>query len=257
MSRAARHRPAPRSPALVRRAAAVAIGVAAAAPAWAQEDDAPPAPTEAPEGAAEEPAASEPKGDPAFTLEGPWNPKPYIRPVVGAMLLQNAVGVNLGAEAGFKYQQEKPDPVFFGRTRALGTYTLGSFTGYAAHLGSFFGPFYKIVGAQMGPDVFISQYQITPVAGTGQGVQQTVDQVVGLDWPVTALLDLKVFNAYAGVSPGWYLAGDRERLNNAIHQYALYAGIGLDLKAFGITLGWSRQVLADFTSQGFSAGLRL
>jgi len=257
MSRAARHRSAPRSPALVPGAAALALGLSAAAPAWAQDDDSPPAPAPEVDEAPVEKAESKQNSEPAFTFEGPWNPKPYVRPVVGAMLLQNAVGVNLGAEAGIKYQQEKSDPVFFGRTRALGTYTLGSFTGYAAHLGSFFGPFYKVVGAQMGPDVFISQYQITPVAGEGQGVQQTVDQVVGLDWPVTALFDLKVFNAYAGVSPGWYLAGDRERLNNAIHQYALYAGIGLDLKAFGITLGWSRQVLADFTSQGFSVGLRL
>ena len=76
-----------------------------------------------------------------LSLEGPYKTTPYAKPVVGAMIWDGAYGVSLGAEAGLKYQQKKPDPVFFGKSRVQGAYTFGAgISGYDVRLGSFFGP---------------------------------------------------------------------------------------------------------------------
>lgn len=221
-------------------------GLVASPAAWAQDEDAPET-AEAPEKAekAEKPAKS---GEPAFTMEGPWNPKPYAQPVFGAMVVNGLYGVSVGVEGGFRYAQEKKHPIFFGKTRAQGAYTFGNVQGWDARIGSFFGPFHKVVGLQTGPDVFVSQYSTSNIVA---------DQVVGLDWPITGLLDLKVFNVYAGVSPGWYFSGDREKLSSGVHQLTTYAGVGIKIKNFGVGVGYSKLFLGDFTSDGWSFGISL
>lgn len=212
-------------------------------PALAQDDgESAPETAETPE----ETKRSGPEQGGSFTMEGPWNPKPYAQPVAGAMVVGDAVGVSLGIEGGFRYAQQKEHPIFFGKTRAQGAYTFGAVEGWDARIGSFFGPFYKVIGAQTGPDVFLSQY-------TADGV--LADQVVGLDWPITLLTDFKVINMYAGLAPGWYFSGDRDKLTGAIHQLSTYAGIGLNIKNFGISIGYNRLFLGDFVSDGWSFGV--
>jgi len=188
-----------------------------------------------------------PKSDSAMTLEGPYEKKPYAKPIVGAMVWEGSVGLNVGAEAGFKYQQEKPDPVMFGKTRATGTLAFGDgISGYEVHLGSFFGPFHKVIGAQTGPDLFYSQYTLL---GT------ELPATMGLDWPITALFNVKVFDAYAGVAPGWYFGGERENLNNVVGQFGVYVGGGLNLAKLRLNLGWSKQTTAYGEQTGVSVGL--
>lgn len=188
-----------------------------------------------------------PTSESAMTFEGPYDRTPYAKPIVGAMLWENAVGINAGAEAGIKYQQQKASPVFFGRTRTTGTLAFGNgISGYEVHLGSFFGPFHKVIGAQTGPDLFYSQYTLL---GT------ELPATMGLDWPVTALFNVKVFDAYAGVAPGWYFGSERENLNNLIGQYSLYVGGGVNLAKLRLNLGWSKQTTAYGEQTGLSVGL--
>ncbi len=180
-------------------------------------------------------------------LAGPYSKKPYAKPVLGAMVWNGAVGLSAGAEAGLMYKQKKPDPAFFGKTRIMGAYTFGAgISGYDVRLGSFFGPFYKVVGAQTGPDVFYSQYQFPDTE---------MPATTGLEWPITGLLDLKVFDAYAGVSPGWYFGGDRENLNAVLGQYGLYAGAGINLSKLRLHLGWSKTTTAYGEQTGISVGI--
>ena len=210
------------------------LGLAAAlsaAPAAAQEDSG--------EQAAEDKTSG-------MTLEGPYAKKPYAKPVLGAMVWEGAVGLNLGAEAGLKYAQKKDDPVFFGKTRAVGTLAFGDgISGYQVNLGSFFGPFYKVVGAQMGPDLFYSQYTF---------LDTELPATMGLDWPVTGLFNIKIFNAYAGFAPGWYFGGERENLNAAVGQFSLFAGAGLDFKVVRLNVGWNKQTTAYGEQTGISIG---
>jgi len=224
------------------------LGLAAAlsaAPAAAQDGDTTAAEGDAPAQEGEAPA-EKPKADSALTLEGPYSKKPYAKPVVGAMVWEGAVGLNVGAEAGLKYQQKKKDPVFFGKTRAVGTLAFGDgISGYQVNVGSFFGPFYKVVGAQMGPDLFYSQYTF---------LDTELPATMGLDWPVTGLFNVKVFDAYAGIAPGWYFGGERENLNAVLGQYSLYAGAGINLSKLRLHLGWNKQVTFYGEQTGISIG---
>ena len=214
------------------------LGLAAvlsAVPAAAQE--------EASEEAAEEKEAR-PEG--SLSLEGPYEKKPYAKPVLGAMVWEDSMGLNVGAEGGIKYQQKKDDPVFFGKTRAVGTLAFGDgITGHQINVGSFLGPFYKVVGAQTGPDLFYSQYTF---------LDTELPSTMGLDWPVTGLFNVKIFNAYAGFAPGWYFGGERENLNAAVGQFGLFAGAGLDLKVVRLNVGWNKQTTAYGEQTGVSVG---
>ena len=102
------------------------LGLAAAlsaSPASAQEDS-------DGESAAQD-SAKESSAEGGLTLEGPYAKKPYAKPVVGAMVWEDAVGISLGAEAGIKYNQKKSDPAFFGKTRVVGSVPFGAgFSGY-------------------------------------------------------------------------------------------------------------------------------
>ncbi len=192
------------------------------APAWAQDNE---------DGDAESTGEeTKPAKQGGLTLEGPYNTTPYAKPVFGAMIWDGAYGVSLGAEAGLKYQQKKRDPVFFGKTRAQGAYTFGSgIAGYDVRLGSFFGPFHKVVGLQAGPDIFYNEL----VVDLGDG-QTGLFATPGLDFPITGLFDLGVFNAYAGIAPGWYFGGVRDNLNAVVGQFGTYFGAGLNLSQLRI-----------------------
>lgn len=187
----------------------------------------------------------------SLSLEGPYKKTPYAKPVVGAMIWDGAYGVSLGAEAGLKYQQKKPDPVFFGKSRVQGAYTFGAgISGYDVRLGSFFGPFHKVIGLQAGPDLFYNEL----VVDLGNG-QTGLFATPGMDFPITGLLDLGVFNAYAGVSPGWYFGGVRENLNAVMGQFGTYFGAGLNLSQLRVSAGWSRTTTAYGSQDGLSFGI--
>ena len=102
-----------------------------------------------------------------------------------------------------------------------------------------------MVGAQTGPDVFYSQYTF---------LDTELPATAGLDWPVTGLFDFKIFNAYAGLAPGWYFGGDREPLNGAMGQFSLYAGAGLDLSKLRLNVGWNKTSTAYGEQTGISVG---
>jgi hypothetical protein len=197
--------------------------------------------------------ADEPKqkSEGGLSMEGPYAKKPYAKPVIGAMIWDGAYGVSLGAEAGLNYQQEKNDPVMFGKTRVRGAYTIGAgISGYDVRLGSFFGPFHKVVGIQAGPDVFYNQLSVEVVGGEAE-----LFATPGMDFPITGLFDVKVFDAYVGVSPGWYFSGERENLNGAMGQLSYYMGAGLNLSKLRLNLGWSRTMTAYGDQDGFSVGV--
>ncbi len=199
---------------------------------------------------AEQVASGKPK-EGGLTLEGPYERSPYARPVLGAVVWEGAYGASIGAEAGLKYQQKKKDPVYFGKTRVRGAYTFGSgISGYDVRLGSFFGPFHKVVGIQAGPDVFYNQLAVD--LGDGDvGLVATP----GMDLPITGLFDVGVFNAYAGIAPGWYFGGERENLNAVMGQFGTYLGAGLNLSQLRVNVGWSRTTTAYGAQDGISVGL--
>jgi hypothetical protein len=215
------------------------------APVHAQEDDGNDEASESEAAKSDTPKAG------GLTLEGPYDTSPYARPVLGAVVWGDAYGASIGAEAGLKYQQQKKDPVMFGKTRVRGAYTFGSgISGYDVRVGSFLGPFHKVVGLQAGPDIFYNELAID--LGNGDvGLVATP----GMDFPITGLFDVGVFNAYAGISPGWYFGGDRENLNAVMGQFGTYVGAGLNLSQLRLNVGWSRTTTAYGDQDGISVGI--
>ena len=218
---------------------------AASAVAQDVEDDAPddvenPAPEKA------QPAQHSSQS--GLNFSGPYAQHPYIRPVLGLVIWDGALGTSLGAEAGLRYRQEKPDPAMFGTTRVRASTILSpNLGGSDVRLGSFFGPVYKVVGLQVGPDVFYNQLSVEGIgalAGTA-----------GVDLPLTGLFDVKVFNAYAGVTPGWYIGGARDNLSPLLGQMGLVAGAGISISRFSLSLGWSRLTTAYGLQEGYSIGI--
>jgi hypothetical protein len=225
----------------------VALSVALAAPAHAQdsEDGA-----DASDAAAKSTEPAQKSGG-GLSMEGPYKTSPYAKPVVGAMVWGAAYGVSLGAEAGLSYQQKKSDPVMFGKTRARGSYILGTgISGYDVRVGSFFGPFHKVVGLQVGPDVFYNQLAVN--LGDDSVVMFATP---GVDLPITGLFDVGVFDAYAGISPGWYIASERENLNALLGQYSYFFGAGLNLAELRLAVGWNRTTTAYGAQDGISVGI--
>ena len=64
-----------------------------------------------------------------------------------------------------------------------------------------------------------------------------------------------MFNAYAGVSPGWYFGGVRENLNAVMGQFGTYFGAGLNLSQLRVSAGWSRTTTAYGSQDGLSFGI--
>ena len=77
----------------------------------------------------------------------------------------------------------------------------------------------------------------------------------GMDFPITGLFDLGVFNAYAGVSPGWYFGGSRDVLHPLAGQLSTYFGAGLDFTEIRVSAGWTRTYTAYGAQDGISVGL--
>ena len=159
-----------------------------------------------------------------------------------------------GRQAGLQFWQARPE----GRRRRPGPrqYIVGSdASGYQVRAGAFAGPWYKVIGARTGPDFFYSQYRFGP---------DTLDPSAGLSWPVIGLLDFKVINFHAGVEPAFFFNPDYPTVDWSAEErfgfggeFTYRAGVGLDLKAAGITLGYTDRITAFGRDQGFGVGFRV
>ncbi|MFT4622218.1 MAG: hypothetical protein ACI8PZ_000874 [Myxococcota bacterium] len=195
-------------------------------------------------------------------MSGPWKVKPFIRPALGATVFSDGVstytGVNLGAQGGINYFQErKPKELMFsGTSRIAGTYMLGSnSTGYDVRFGNFFGPKYSIIGVRTGPDIFQNQYTFDTVA---------LPSTLGMDWPLIATLYLGPVDIYGGMQPTVFFSGNRAKVDwkaeSAFgfgHEYTWLAGLSIEAGPVGISLGYTRRITAYGPQQGFGIGLRL
>ena len=203
-------------------------------------------------------ARAAPPKAPAAKVE--WGKEPFLRPAVGGGAFasggQTYITAALGAQAGLQFWQKKPDPKAVGVARVLGQYIVGSdASGYQVRAGAFAGPWYKVIGARTGPDFFYSQYRFGPY---------TLDPSAGLSWPVIGLLDFKVINFHAGVEPAFFFNPDYPTVDWSAEErfgfggeFTYRAGVGLDLKAAGITLGYTDRITAFGRDQGFGVGFRV
>jgi hypothetical protein len=227
-----------------------------AAPALAQDElptaepgpdtiEGPPAPPPPDKDDPEAPAADEGPG----IFAGPYDRSPYARPVVSAVVFGTdgaaAIGASLGARAGIRYQNDRPGPDMLGDTYVQGSYIAGGVQGYDLRVGTMLGPFLKPLGIGTGPELATNTFRF---GGADLGAATT------LRWTLSPYLSTRYFSASAGVVPGWYVAGDRERWSSALHEYSIFAGAGVNLSKLRVSLTWSRLVMAGGTQEGWGVG---
>jgi hypothetical protein len=190
-----------------------------------------------------------------------WETEPYIKPAGAASIYtagdETFYSVGLGAEAGLKHRQVgKPAPQLFGNARVRGTYYIGTgVEGPEVRVGEMLGPWYKIVGAQTGPDVFWRNFTYNDV--------QT-EPVTGLAWPVIGLFGVKSFGAYAGLEPSWYVSGEPEVPAGIEeqdvpfgHEFAWLAGANVSASKLRVGVSWQKRFtpFGEEQSIGVSFGL--
>jgi hypothetical protein len=180
---------------------------------------------------------------------GPYERTPYAKPAFSAVVFGEqgaaSVGVGVGARAGLRYQNDHPGAIIVGDAYVSGQYILGGVEGWDVRIGDMTGPFYKFIGIGTGPEIAINQFGYDAV---------DLGQASTLRWTLSPYILTKVFDLSVGVAPGWYVAGEREKLSPAMSEYSLFASTGVKLSKVRVSVNWSRLELAQGRQQGFGFG---
>ncbi len=135
-----------------------------------------------------------------------------------------------------------PPPIWGGRSRAKLTYQFSeSGTGTDFRLGSFFGPHWKLIGVEAGPDLFWNR---TSIGGF------VLDPTFGVDLPITATLTVDLLTAYAGIAPTWVSNPDRRVDWSTVstpgfgHEFAYLAGLSLRIDPVSVGAAYVHRITA-------------
>ena len=189
-----------------------------------------------------------------------WKVRPHVDPTLNLHLFNTEdnlyVGANFGGAVGAKYQQKKKGFRYQGLTRAQYVQTWGpNISGQDIRLGSFIGPWWRIIGVQIGPDVFYNTYN-------NPGVD--IDDVVGVSTRAAAVIDLKVVNVTASITPSFYVSGDREGVDWSQQEfpgvgdelmYSIGAGIDLWVIGFGVSYTSNTTSFGNESRVGFGVSI--
>jgi hypothetical protein len=196
-------------------------------------------------GQAEEPAPPPPGETP---VRVPWQPTPYLRPVVGYSRFSGEGGayggLQLGATGGLALWKA---PVLE-RTRVLVAWTTGSLSGIDLRLGSFAGVEQEWWGLSFGPDLFWNRCS---TAGA-----DLLAPSLGLDFPLDLHLGPEKVYALGGLVPA-VLFEPARRADEALlgHEFGWRAGIGAHFGRVGLNLQYSRRTVAGGALSGWGVSL--
>jgi hypothetical protein len=125
----------------------------------------------------------------------------YGKPLLAVTGLGGRAAMRIGAAAGHRWWQLGDSFVVVGgETRLEASAPVGGARGYTFALGHFAGPWVGPVGVRIGPDLRADR----AVWG-----DETLPATLALGPQLTLSLDAKVAQAFVGVEPAWYLAGER------------------------------------------------
>ena len=174
-----------------------------------------------------------------------WSFRPLVDPTLNLHTFDASgnryYGVNVGGDLGVSYAQNKSGLRLNGLTRARYIKTIGpNVDGEEIRLGSFMGPWFAVAGLQVGPDVVFSKYENPAVS---------MDPVVGLAVPASALIDLKILRLTGQAGPTFYVHGDREGVNWSQtsfpgfgDEFTYGAGATIDLFLISFSLSYVRRI---------------
>jgi hypothetical protein len=189
--------------------------------------------------------------------------RPHVKPIIsGQSFLVDGdryTGLNVGGAVGVRYRQKNSGLKLTGLTRVqyVKTLSLTDTTGEDLRIGTSIGPWWRIVGVQVGVDGVRNSYSNAVV---------TMPQAYGVAPTISALVDLRIASLSAVAGPTYYFGEQRQAVdwNTTAYDfpgfgdefyYKIRAGFDLLLLNVGVT--YSNRYTAYGVEQmvGFGIGL--
>ena len=164
--------------------------------------------------------------------------------------------VSLGGTAGLRYWQKgNPTPTWRGTFRGQAAYLVGAGSGMEVRVGNFIGPWWKMIGVSVGPDLFWNQYTWGSV---------TLEPTTGVGLPVMTTVGVKQFSVFGGVEPAWYISSERDPVDwsetDAFgfgHEFSKTAGVSLNLPLFRVGVYVTERTTSLGKQVGYGLSLKL
>jgi len=216
----------------------------------------PPVPAEKPEKIEEE---DEKKKD-----KTKWKVRPIIDPTLNLHTFNTDsntyYGLNVGAGVGLRYQQKKRGFRWQGSTRAQYVQTwspkfLEPVSGQDIRVGTLIGPWWRIVGFQVGPEFRYNTY-------SNPGVEAT--EMMGVAPAASATVDLRVVSVTASAAPTFYVSGNRPGVDWNQHSFpgvgdeftfSTRAGVDLWVVGFGVSYTRNYTYFGEESRIGFDVSV--
>ncbi len=188
--------------------------------------------------------------------------RPHVKPILSGQSFivdgDRYNGLNVGGAVGIRYAQKTRGLKLTGLTRAqyVKTLSLSDTTGEDLRIGTSIGPWWRIVGVQVGVDGVRNSYSNAAVS---------IPEAYGFAPTVSALVDLRIASVSAVAGPTYYFGDVREGVDWANQSdfpgfgdefyYKVRAGFDLLLVNVGVT--YSNRYTAYGVEQmvGFGVGL--
>lgn len=187
--------------------------------------------------------------------------RPHVKPILSGQSFivdgDRYSGLNLGGAVGVRYAQKTRGLKLTGLTRAqyVKTVSLSDTTGEDLRIGTSIGPWWRIVGMQVGVDGVRNSYSNSAV---------TIPEAYGVAPTVSALVDLRIASLSAVAGPTYFFGDVREPVDWANADfpgfgdefyYKVRAGFDLLLLNVGVT--YSNRYTAYGVEQMVGVGVGL
>jgi len=187
--------------------------------------------------------------------------RPHVKPIISGQSFivdgDRYTGVNVGGALGVRYAQKTRGLKMTGLTRVqyVKTLSLTDTTGEDLRIGTSIGPWWRIVGVQVGVDGVRNSYSNAVVS---------MPEAYGVAPTVSGLIDLRIASLSAVAGPTYYFGEDRQAVDWATADfpgfgdefyYKIRAGFDLLLLNIGVT--YSNRYTAYGVEQMVGVGVGL
>ncbi len=168
-----------------------------------------------------------------------WGASNFFKPTLSMVIADDKHPTQLGISLGRRWWQLRKGPSISATVQGTADFALGGGKGsYALGLTALAGPWFHVVGLQIGPGIAADRWDFG-------GPQRTLTTSGGVDAWALLILDIKILHLFGGAAPRWLLsdrpdAGLRpfEGLGDEL---AVRGGVGATLGAFRLSFDYTRR----------------
>ena len=187
--------------------------------------------------------------------------RPHVKPIISGQSFivdgDRYTGVNVGGALGVRYAQKTRGLKMTGLTRVqyVKTLSLTYTTGEDLRIGTSIGPWWRIVGVQVGVDGVRNSYSNAVVS---------MPEAYGVAPTVSGLIDLRIASLSAVAGPTYYFGEDRQAVDWATADFPGFGDefyykirAGFDLLLLNIGFTYSNRYTAYGVEQMVGVGVGL